>query len=159
MQFPICAPAGPRAQVLSAIAHGRTVQVSQARDATRAFTDLALTRVSWLADRITALGPEADEIAKFGCIYRQYWVRAALARMWSEDETTERVDDRWRAESEARTKLLDQVKLLADLPHPPRASLYQRWLHRMRSSARRRGGRRSRPRRSDERPQGKVETA
>ena len=52
-------------QNLSAIAASRAIQVSKTRAATSAFTDLADTRISWLADRIEALEPEAYEIVKF----------------------------------------------------------------------------------------------
>jgi hypothetical protein len=47
--------------------------------------------------------------------------------MWGEDEATATVDERLGAESGARTDLLDAVKWLADMPHPPRTPLRVRF--------------------------------
>jgi hypothetical protein len=105
----------------------RTDHISETRKATRAFTDLAHTRVSWLADRIIGFRPEADEITKFQHIRQLYWLRVAVASGWDEGDTGAEVEERWENEYKARTELIGQVKLLVDLPHPPRVSLRQHW--------------------------------
>lgn len=109
------------------IAQFRTEHIWKTREATRAFTDLAHTRVGWLTDRIVAFGPAADEIEKFQHISRMYWLRVAIASGWDKDDTDTKVEERWQEEYKARTELIGQVKLLADLPHPPRALLRWRW--------------------------------
>jgi hypothetical protein len=103
-----------------------------ARQASTVFVGVMRARVDWLADRIEAFGPAADEIIKFRHAWMTYQLRALRVSGWYEDEdqTDTAIEDGWDKESKARTELISQVKLLADLPHPPRASLRRR-VHRL----------------------------
>jgi hypothetical protein len=97
-------------------------QARNARQVTWEFMGFVRARVYWLAERIMAFTPSADEIIKFQIASMRYLSRANAIGGWSEDD--KRADDEfeaaWEAEQEARNKLTEQVKLLANLPHPPR---------------------------------------
>jgi hypothetical protein len=108
------------------IAKIRGEQVWETRKATRAFTDVAHTRVGLLTDEVVAFMPAADEIAKLGFTARTYWLKVAIASGWDENDTETEIEERWKQEYEARKALISQARLLADLPHPPRVSLPRR---------------------------------
>jgi hypothetical protein len=57
-----------------------------------------------------------------------YWLRVAYVDGWyAEEEITDtELEERWKAERDARTKLIKQVTHLANLPHPPRRSWSRR---------------------------------
>jgi hypothetical protein len=113
------------------IARIRDNHVWEIRKATRAFTDLAHTRVGLLTDEIMAFKPGADELAKLEIISRQYWLAVAFISGWKEDDTEGEIDDRWSREYQERTALLAQVRLLAGMHRPPRASMRRRWRRRV----------------------------
>ena len=112
------------------IAKIRAEKVWEARKANRAFVDLAHTRVGLLTDEILAFRPKADKIVKLGGPCRQYRTPVATASSWAENDTQAEIEECWIAEYRARVALIRQAQLLADLRHPPRASLRrraQRW--------------------------------
>lgn len=86
------------------------------------FIGFVRTRILWPAERVMAFTPSADEIIKFQLAVMRYLLRAEGIAGWSQED--ERTDDEfeaaWEAEEETRSNLIRQVKLLADLPHPPR---------------------------------------
>jgi hypothetical protein len=109
------------------IAKLRADHVWEVRKATRAFAELAFVRVDLLAREIVALVPAAVELIHLENIARKYWVSVAVVAEWNEDDTEEEIESRWDDEFQARTELISQARLLADLPHPPRVSLRRRW--------------------------------
>src|SRR5215813_5762675 len=109
------------------IAKIRADHVWETRKATRAFTDLAHTRIGLLTEEIVAFMPAADEIVQLEIIARKYWLRVAMVSGWNEDDTEAEIDERWDSEYRARSELIRQARRLADLRHPPRVSLHWRW--------------------------------
>jgi hypothetical protein len=109
------------------IAGIRADHVWETRKATRAFTDLAHTRVGLLTDEIVALMPDADELFQFETLARKYWLRVAMVAGWNEDDAEAEIDKRWDGEYRARVELIKQARQLADLRHPPRVSPLRRW--------------------------------
>lgn len=105
------------------VARGMEEQARKARQLTRDFIGFVRVRIWWLVERITAFRPEADEIIQFQLAWMRYLLRAEAIAGWSEDDKRPdaEFDATWQAELEARNKLIEQVKLLANLPHPPRA--------------------------------------
>jgi hypothetical protein len=109
------------------IAGIRADHVWETHKATRAFTNLAHTRVGLLTDEIVALIPDADELFQFETLARKYWLRVAMVAGWNEDDSEAEIDERWDGEYRVRLELIEQARLLADLRHPPRVSLLRRW--------------------------------
>ena len=102
----------------------------QARDAeqeTFAFGSLIGTQVDWLIDRVLSPSPNAREIKRLDALWLDYRMRSMLVRQLPEDDnrTDTEFDEEWGKERAARKTLIDQVKLLADLQHPPHASWLQ----------------------------------
>jgi hypothetical protein len=103
-------------------ARGVDEHASKARQLTWDFIGFARTRIGWLAERIEAFSPEAEEIIKFQIAWMLYLLRAEAIAGWSADEEqpdTE-FEAAWQAELDARHKLTERGKALANLPHPPR---------------------------------------
>jgi hypothetical protein len=99
----------------------------QARAAEQAGWDygaLISTQVDWLIDRIASPGPKTREIAQFQRVAQNYRARSILVRPPPDHDnrTDTEFAETWEEERSARQALISQVKLLADLPHPPRAS-------------------------------------
>jgi hypothetical protein len=113
-------------------------QASKARLATWAPTDLVRTRVDWLIDRFQAFKPNADEMADFQIARMRYQLRVSDIGMWDEDgeRSEDKFEEDWRAERDARNKLIAQVKHLADMPRPPRISRLKICWRRIRRTAR-----------------------
>jgi hypothetical protein len=112
------------------IAKIRTDNIWETRKANRAFVDLAHTRVGLHTDEILAFRPKANEIVKLEILARQYWIRVAIASSWAENDIAADIEESWKEEYRARLALIRQARFLADLRHPPRASLrcrVQRW--------------------------------
>lgn len=103
-------------------AQGMDDQVRKAQQVTWDFVGFVRARVIWLAERITAFRPTADEIIRFQLAWMRYLLRAEAIAGWSEDDDRPdaEFEAAWQAELEARNKLTEQVKGLANLPHPPR---------------------------------------
>ena len=115
------------------IAQEREQQARAAEQVTQAFEDLLSTRIKWLTGRIEKINPKAREIKKFheaAAHYRQLTIIVQVRpRPEDDDRTDATFDEAWVKERAARTALMKQVELLADLPHPPvRRSL--RWRRR-----------------------------
>lgn len=103
----------------------------QARDmqqATWAYGSLIRAQIAWLTDRVLSIKRTAPEIVRFQKAVRNYRMQAILVRMRPEDDN--RADDQfeeaWEKERAAREALIEQVKLLADMRHPPRTPLRRR---------------------------------
>lgn len=106
------------------IAQDREQQARAAEQATQAFEALLSTRIKWLTGRIENINPKAREIKKFheaAGDYRAWTVIVQVRpRPQDDDRTDAAFDEAWEKERAARTALMEQVELLADLPHPPR---------------------------------------
>jgi len=112
------------------ITRAREQQAWTAQQAMWAFSDLLRTRIDWLIGRIIrSIRPPPDEIVKFDSLARHYQTQAILVgvpRPQDDDRTESAFENGWAKERDARMALIKQVEVLADLPHPPRAS----WLAR-----------------------------
>jgi hypothetical protein len=98
----------------------------QARDAEQAmfaFGSLIGTQMDWLIGRVISPSPKADEIAHLQRVAGDYQKRAIFVRVLPEHDnrTDTAFHQDWDKEFTARKALIDQVILLADLRHPPRA--------------------------------------
>jgi hypothetical protein len=116
--------------------HDPALVARHAKDAEQemfAYGSLIGTHVEWLIDRVLAPSPEASEIKRLDTLALKYRMQTTLVRVLpDEDNRTEtEFDETWEKERAARTALIKQVELLADLPHPPRASRV-RWLGKQR---------------------------
>jgi len=107
-------------------------QARDAQEATFAYGSLIGAQVDWLADRVLSINRKAPEITRFQRAERDYQMRAVIVRVLPEDDnrTDTAFDDGWDREHAARKALIEQVKLLADLPHPPRVPLRRRLMSR-----------------------------
>lgn len=114
------------------IAQLKEEQARTAQQATWDFGDLLSTRFDWLASRVRSIAPAAAEIVKFDIAVRHYQTRAILAqvRPQDDDRTDGAFDEHWEKEGSARSALLKEVRQLADLPRPPRASWRTKFFHR-----------------------------
>lgn len=110
----------------------RDAEGTKAYQATGAFHDLVNSRVQWLVDRIESYtDPKPPIVVDFKSAARRYWLHAVAGFVPGHDERSDSVFDAERnQERESRRALLTQVQRLANLPHPPRAPLYQLWRHR-----------------------------
>jgi hypothetical protein len=99
-------------------------QARDAQEATSAYGSLIGAQVDWLADRVLSINRKAPEITRFQRVAQDYRMRAIFVRAPPEDDnrTDTAFDEAWEKERAARKALIEQVKLLADLPHPPRES-------------------------------------
>jgi hypothetical protein len=125
-------------------------QAVRAEQASRAYLDLVWTRADWLADRVIAFNPAAEEIAKFQSACLRYSDISVKVGTWNvpddrtdtgtwnvpDDRTDTAFEDDWKKEREARYAMVRQARLLSNLPHPPRASRRARLSRRRRSRAR-----------------------
>jgi len=98
----------------------------QGRDADRATWDyggLISTQLDWLIRRVVSLSPKAQELAQLQHLADVHRAQALAVRpLHDQDNRNDsEFDETWEKERAARQALLDQVQLLADLPHPPRA--------------------------------------
>lgn len=102
--------------------------VSEARHATNAFGDLGHVRIGLLTRQIERLSPASEELGRFSAAARKYWVEVASATLWheQEDPSEAELEERWERECKARNELAAQVRVLAELPHPPHATLGRR---------------------------------
>jgi hypothetical protein len=102
---------------------GMDEQARKAQQLTWDFMGFVRVRIYWLAERIMAFTPTADEIIKFQIAAMRYLTNARGVAGWSKDDerTEAEFEAAWQAEREARSKLTEQVKLLASMQHPPRA--------------------------------------
>ena len=98
-------------------------QAREAQEATSAYGSLIGAQVDWLADRVLSISRNAPEITRFQRLVQEYRFRAIFVRLPPEDDDRPdtKFDEEWEKERAARKALIGQVKLLADLPHPPRA--------------------------------------
>jgi hypothetical protein len=99
---------------------------------TRVFNDLVHFRTDWIADRITDFQIKSDKIFAFALASFQYQANILSIRgsMYSYQEMAEDdFNDMWQAEWSARTGMLKEIKSLARLRHPPRASLRRQIRH------------------------------
>jgi hypothetical protein len=111
-------------------------QAGRAEQASRAYLDLVWTRADWLADRVIAFNPAAEEIAKFQSAWLRYSDISVKVGTWNvpddrtdtgtwnvpDDRTDTAFEDDWKKEREARYAMVRQARLLSNLPHPPRVS-------------------------------------
>jgi hypothetical protein len=111
-------------------------QSAKARQVSWDLMGLVRARVNWLVERVAAFTPEADEIRSFQYAWMWYLLHAEKIADWPEDDARPDAEFEadWRAEQEARNKLTGQVKVLADLPHPPRAPVGGRLARRRRAA-------------------------
>lgn len=102
-------------------------QAREAEQATWAYGGLIGTQVDWLIGRIVSLSPNAREIAQLQRVAQNYRARSILVRPLPDHDnrTDTEFAETWEKERAACEALINQVKLLADLPHPPRASWYR----------------------------------
>jgi hypothetical protein len=102
---------------------GMDEQARKAQQLTWDFMGFVRVRVYWLAERVMAFTPAADEVIKFQIAAMRYLMSARGVAGWSKDDERPEAEFEaaWAAEREARSKLTEQVKLLASLRHPPRA--------------------------------------
>jgi hypothetical protein len=98
-------------------------QARDAQQATSAYSSLIGSQVDWLADRVLSISRDAPEITRFQRAAQNYRFREVFVRARPEDDdrTDAEFDKTWDRERAAREELIEQVKLLADMPHPPRA--------------------------------------
>jgi hypothetical protein len=85
------------------------------------YGSLIHTQVDWLIAQILRLDPEAPEIKQLDAVWLDYRVRTIEVRPIPEHDTRtdDEFDESWEKERAARKTLIEQVKVLADLPHPP----------------------------------------
>lgn len=114
------------------LSHAREDEGTKAYQATLAFHDLVNTRVEWLSDRIESISdPRPQIIAEFERAAMRYQVAAMGSFVPGHDNRTDSEFEAEREkERETRKALVKQVRLLADLPHPPRAPLRRRLIKR-----------------------------
>jgi hypothetical protein len=105
------------------VVRGIEDQGRKAQQLTWEYIGFVRARVIWLAERVTDLTPKADEIIKLQVAYMRYLLQAERVAGWSMDDesTDDEFEAAWQAEQDARNGLTEQVRLLAGLPHPPRA--------------------------------------
>jgi hypothetical protein len=103
------------------IAQSREDQAREAQQATRAFEDLLSTRIKWLTGRIEKINPKAREIKKVHEAAAYYRAITISVQVCPQDDsrTDDEFDEAWAKERVGRKALIEQVELLADLPHPP----------------------------------------
>jgi len=120
------------------VAKGMTGRTRSTLEAMTAFSDLAQTRVDWLADRVIAFMPTAVEIMHFQlCVMTYDLGTRGLSGLHRDDDLTDiAFEEAWAKEHTAREGLIGQIRLLANLPHPPRAPWHPRLSGRRRSRAR-----------------------
>jgi hypothetical protein len=107
--------------------HNPALVARQARDAEQAmfaYGSLVNTQMDWLIGRVISLGPKAQELERLKNLARDYRERVIFVRPLPEHDnrTDPEFDETWEKEGAARKALIEQVKLLADLRHPPRVS-------------------------------------
>jgi hypothetical protein len=104
------------------VARGLAERASTTRQVTSAFTEAIYSRVGWIAERVTAFMPDAEEIKAFQIATMRHGLAVLAIGGWSEDDdrTDDAFEEGWRNERNARDELIQQVKLLANMPHPPR---------------------------------------
>jgi hypothetical protein len=97
-------------------------QAREAEKAVFAYGSIISTQLDWLTGRVLSISPEARELAPFKRDVRDYRMRAVLVRPLPDDDdrTDAAFEESWEKEAAVRRALIDQVKALADLPHPPR---------------------------------------
>jgi hypothetical protein len=107
-------------------------QARDAQQATWAYGSLIRAQIDWLIDRVLSVKPTAPEIVRFRKAERNYQVQAILVRVQPGDDnrTNDQFDEAWEKERAARKALIEQVKLLADMRHPPRVPLRRRLMSR-----------------------------
>ena len=112
------------------LARGIEEQGQKARQATWDFIGFVRTRIYWIAERIFNFA-SSDSLADFQIASMRYVLKAQKVAGWSPDDvsTDDAFEEAWDAEREARNELIEQAKLLANLPHPPRPTHF-RWLRR-----------------------------
>ena len=97
-------------------------QARDAREATWDYGGLIGTQVDLLIDRALSINPKAEEIDRLKRLNGDYQKQAIFVRpLPDEDNRTDtEFHKTWDYESSARKALIAQVKLLANLRHPPR---------------------------------------
>lgn len=94
-----------------------------AREATDRYTELIHVRASWLANRVSDFHASSDAIVKFHPAWRRYVLQTLNIEAIKYGEVPEAdFEAYWKDDRERRSDLLSQVKALARLRHPPRAS-------------------------------------
>lgn len=111
------------------VAEGLTARTRSTLEAVTAFSDLAQTRVDWLAERVQAFMPTSVKILRLQLAMLRYYerVQGVIGLHRDGDLTDATFDQAWEQAYAARDDLIKQVRLLANLPHPPRASLRLKW--------------------------------
>lgn len=96
-------------------------QAREAEKAVFAYGGIISTQMDWLTTRVLSLNPEARELVPFKRAEQDYRMRAVLVRPLPDhdDRTDAGFHESWEKEAAARKALIDQVKALADLRHPP----------------------------------------
>lgn len=94
-----------------------------AQQATGEFTELTESRVDWIADRIIEFRPGSDQMTEFAIAWARYRLKIAHINVTKYGEVTASdLEAFWDSERALRTGLESEVKQLARLRHPPRAS-------------------------------------
>ena len=85
------------------------------------YGSLMNTQVDWLIAQILRLDQEAPEIERLDAAWLDYRIRTIEVRPLPDHDTRtdDEFDKSWEKERAARKALIDQVKVLADLPRPP----------------------------------------
>jgi hypothetical protein len=108
----------------------RQEQNRKAYLSTEEFQDIVNTRVDWLVDRICSFEPHILVLSQLNFAFRGYWVHAMGPSVPERDNRVDSAfEDDWNQERDARKALLEQVKRLANLPHPPRTPLRRRLMN------------------------------
>ena len=104
------------------LAQGLPERAATARAVTREFTGLVRERVVWLTERVTAFMPDANEIGMLLLRSLHYRNRVLAVGDWrAEDDTAdEAFEEVWEKEWTPWQEFISQVKLVVNLPHPPR---------------------------------------
>lgn len=96
----------------------------EARRKTSDYSELFFTRITWLADRITAFMPNADDLQALRNSFRTYAVQVLLvtSRAVEDNSPEDKFEERWDDERYLRREFINQIKKLANMQHPPRTT-------------------------------------
>lgn len=87
-----------------------------------AYRGLVRSEMDMLIDHVVSIKCDAPDLAKLEKLYKAYQERVTLVRTFPDEDRRADAEfgETWIMEDEARTALTAQVKLLANMRHPPR---------------------------------------
>lgn len=94
----------------------------EAGKAVNVYGGLVASEIDVQIDRVLSINRKVPELAKLEKLYKAYQMQSILVRALPEDgnRSLEELDNKWDKERDARKALTAQVKLLANMRHPPR---------------------------------------